>query len=1780
MSLFSNQVVPYNKLKTTLPDRYFFLNPQQVEQVDKLIESNKPLLFLPTYLQEVHLQDVKYEKALYKIVLNGVFTDGRRINVIIDGIEPYFEVRVPHPTDPLDEGLRGKNYSRAKYINELRDKLNRDELTKPEKITIIKAKPFKYYRTEQSEFIRFYYKKTKNRQFAIKFVKKEGYETTSDDLNSYYRVVCRDHLTTFSSWAVLDNYTQTTVPSLKGTTYRLNIKDYKPYLGTLTSELLKDKTLSVCWDIETWDADGNLPQPENVKSKIFSLSMTFQWVNEQEPFLKLCFCDMPAEPRPEYLTVICGSEKNIIKGFADAFAKLRPEFIFGFNDSDYDWNWVIKRAAQSKGLLSYIAERFDSTVPFQSYTDANVLKFNFKHEHIKLEATTYADGTSLMMHGYIPVDVRTVFRKLYPTAEQSSLKFFLARNKLGGKEDMPIQVLFKIYTDLKNIRDSPYATFAEDGSAIEFEFLDDTPVELIEEYNKLKKSLADVNYYCVVDSQRCHDLVKIRSVIMDKREVSNLAYTSVYDAFYRADGMKVRNLTIAKGQKAPFNIKFTNIGNFSDNGKEKYPGAFVFPPRKGLKVTKLSVAERIKKAYETKDTQHPDCQEWLSTDLESDEIKRLYHIVEAYGPVIQDKEKIKTIEEKENIKLPKHFKEFLAEDIGRPITGLDFSSLYPSLIRCYNFTPEYCILSRSYAKEVAESGQKITKVDFEYGGRRRVGYFVWHNNKLNPTKEITEVVTNIVDGKEITTEVKKVVPDPEFQFGVYPYILDDLFNKRAVLKKEMKKFAHQKEELEAKGDFSSETYTDVCFNLSYLNSKQNALKVFMNTFYGEAGNSISPFFVLEVAGGITQYGKENIQRAFKFVKERECNVYYGDSVAEYTPIFIRKDGEECYCEIKDLAMENEFHQYNDDKEIAILKNYEIWSDNGWTNIKHVIRHKTDKKMFRVLTHNSVVDVTEDHSLLDEKCNIIKPENVIGKNLLLKSHPITTSEEKLVSKGMAWTLGLFVAEGSCGTYNCKSGKKSSWGLVNQDLELLNQAKYHLETEYPDYEWKILDCMESSAVHKLVPGNKEKGKIVELVTQWRDMCYYGLSKVVPDVILGSNEKIQLEFFKGYYWGDGDKSSNNNKYDTDFDNLSKRFDIKSQLSAFSFYMLCKALGYNVSINCRPDKLDIYRLTITKRNQRKNPKTVKMIIELPETEAYVYDIETENHHFSAGVGELVVHNTDSLYLSVPESTFTNVDKLFYCGKMDKLEYWTKLVELSFDAVKNINKDVNEMFFQDNGTRFLSMAYEEILYPVAFTAKKKYFGIAHENIANFKPKELFIRGLEVKKRGVSDLLKKIFTEIMWTCMSPENLLTLRELVQNKINEIYIRKWDPKDFIQTDVWRPTKNNVKIKTFVERMKKQGITVKPNERFEYVIVKKYPYNYDYRGRKETLGVGDKIELVDIAQKQGLDIDLDHYMQSSINGQLGRLVAYHKDFHVEPLDSTPEELAVAEGKIYKNACKFVDDYCKKYYANYNTFGKTYQKIFKTANKIIGDRIKEKDSLVSNLLTANVDLGDIENWLVNLSEKEATKLCGEWGKVYVTGELRKLETKEAKEEKLKLLQKIYHGTQKNNISNTREKAYSETISILKRRIRESVQDITKLFNAYHYGINTLTSIIKNEIGFHPELFKSTSNDQAKEYKLDDFNYDINEEELDQKAIEYTEQLFKDDHVQIMLDNFKNLYNDLIAAQLFIKKTRSIVDYLKMRRNHQVRIVVRPDDEVMKSTIESDVKSSMENINDTDFKI
>jgi hypothetical protein len=90
-----------------------------------------------------------------------------------------------------------------------------------------------------------------------------------------------------------------------------------------------------------------------------------------------------------------------------------------------------------------------------------------------------------------------------------------------------------------------------------------------------------------------------------------------------------------------------------------------------------------------------------------------------------------------------------------------------------------------------------------------------------------------------------------------------------------------------------------------------------------------------------------------------------------------------------------------------------------------------------------------------------------------------------------------------------------------------------------------------------------------------------------------------------------------------------VEGKIKAQELYLLYKSLDYEVLIDHFDHKSNIYTLNITTNYLQDNPNRIKKIWDLGVTEQYVYDLETENHHFQAGIGQLIVHNTDGIHIT-----------------------------------------------------------------------------------------------------------------------------------------------------------------------------------------------------------------------------------------------------------------------------------------------------------------------------------------------------------------------------------------------------------------------------------------------------------------------------------------------------------------------------------------------------------------------
>lgn len=147
------------------------------------------------------------------------------------------------------------------------------------------------------------------------------------------------------------------------------------------------------------------------------------------------------------------------------------------------------------------------------------------------------------------------------------------------------------------------------------------------------------------------------------------------------------------------------------------------------------------------------------------------------------------------------------------------------------------------------------------------------------------------------------------------------------------------------------------------------VKGVLNGIYGTYGYPKFRLYDKRIAESITTLGRE-IWSLAKEIAEKELGykVIYGDSVAKDSRIIIRRNGRTEIVNIEGLFEGETDHVTEDGREYKNLEGVEALTlDENmkvtWAPIKYVMRHRTNKKMYRLwLTNSQHIDVTEDHSV--------------------------------------------------------------------------------------------------------------------------------------------------------------------------------------------------------------------------------------------------------------------------------------------------------------------------------------------------------------------------------------------------------------------------------------------------------------------------------------------------------------------------------------------------------------------------------------------------------------------------------------------------------------------------------------------------------------------------------------------------------------------------------------------------------------------------------------------------
>ena len=189
------------------------------------------------------------------------------------------------------------------------------------------------------------------------------------------------------------------------------------------------------------------------------------------------------------------------------------------------------------------------------------------------------------------------------------------------------------------------------------------------------------------------------------------------------------------------------------------------------------------------------------------------------------------------------------------------------------------------------------------------------------------------------------------------------------------------------------------------------------------------------------------------------------------------------------------------------------------------------------------------------------------------------------------------------------------------------------------------------------------------------------------------------------------------------------------------------------------------------------------------------------------------------------------------------------------------------------------------------------------------------------------------------------------------------------------------------------------------------------------------------------------------------------------------------------------------------------------------------------------------------------------------KSEIAEYKKQKLRDMQKAYYGG-KTSIREIRTRAYNETMSILRKKIRENYDSFMSLYMAYNKSLQSITDMIKSKMQVNEDLKKPTTT--PCDFKLEDFDFEIDNElesEVNIQASDQANEIFKNNRLKSVLDKLKTLYIDIVAARITFMRTENIVDYLKQKRNTENRMIVRPDQQIIKNMISQEVADNKNTI-------
>jgi DNA polymerase elongation subunit (family B) len=776
--------------------------------------------------------------------------------------------------------------------------------------------------------------------------------------------------------------------------------------------------------------------------------------------------------------------------------------------------------------------------------------------------------------------------------------------------------------------------------------------------------------------------------------------------------------------------------------------------------------------------------------------------------------------------------------IDTPISVLDYASLYPSSMISENLSHDAIVLDPKYDNLPGVEYLDISYDVYEGSGDEK---------------------------KKIGEKVCRFVQPPDGNKGVIPNILMHLLRQRKLTRKKIcLKRVVMSDGLEHIGFYDKDSgvvvslYGDKtvidaanvkevsdlynAFQKAVLDGLQLAYKITANSLYGQLGAGTSPLYMKSIAACTTATGRKMIMLAKDFVEEQyQAEVIYGDSVTGDTPLIIRSpEGLVDIRAIGTLIPDDRWRAYpqfakqGDQKEQGSL-NAQVWSNGKWAEIRRVIRHRTAKRMYRVNTFRGCVDVTEDHSLVDIDGYKIKPKELTLATQIKHTFPTEFAEVKeatgtcadtAITAEEAWVWGVFFQSGK--------GDEHKWAIRNLNAVVLDEAKKRLETVEHEAGARFEVVEAPDGAYELVLAHSSSELFRDETGSWK----------VPATVVNASWEVRMAFLEGCVAADQEPSGRG----------KWSFSREGKLGSQGLFYLMKSVGLKdvrVSVDSvRPNTYHMFAVENAMENAMEKVTDV-LDIDLPE-DGFVYDIETSEGVFHGGIGEVLLVNTDSIFIAFPQQL-----RLADGTQMKGTEALEKTIELGIDASKNIKHLLKAPH---------DLEYEKSFHPMILFSKKRYCANKYEqDVTKFKQVSM---GIALKRRDNANIVKTIYGGIIDIILNKHDIKESINFLQANLASLVSGKFPMEELVITKTLKAhykDPDKIAHKMLADRIKERspGNAPQANDRIPYVYVQ-------MPDSKTKVLQGERIEHPDYIREKDLKPDYAFYLTNQVMNPVLQLYA----------------------------------------------------------------------------------------------------------------------------------------------------------------------------------------------------------------------------------------------------------------------------------------------------------------------